>query len=357
MTGVWMCGSAPPASACGGGGVASASGIVMGSQRIIMSVRAGGTTDMIAQVTVPQTTADYGVLIPVPSEPTLDKTPVSSTELNALDSNTAPLIERADTSSGTGCGCGSAGSSRGPRGGVIVSDPVNIGPLVAVSLTGDNADAVSAWLMEHGFLLPSSDTETLARYASAGSYFIAIRRSESAATGGASSVGVHYTLQGDHRKLSLGFTKIGAPSILAFTLFIAAPQAIGPSAPFAAMTLNDLDATLLQSNDYKGSVQAAVSSRDSKAFVLEGTTSKSSVASYAPGIAEFMDDGAVITRATTVVGRSQLSDDVVFATPFSGNIPNSRHASLWPLRAHHANIGSLAILFIAHALRRRGRPR
>jgi hypothetical protein len=358
MSGVWLCSSVPAASACGGGGVTSASGVVMGSQRIIMSVRAGGTTDMIAQVTVPQTTADYGVLIPVPSEPTLDKRPVSSAELDALDSSTAPRIESStdDSSSGIGCGCGSVAADA-PKRGVIVSDPVNIGPVVAVSLTGDNADAVGAWLTEHGFLLPSSDAETLARYVSAGSYFIAIRRSESAARGGPTSVGVHYTLQGDHRKLSLGFTKIGAPAILAFTLFIAAPQAIGPSAPFAAMTLNDLDAPLLLSNDYKRSVQAAVSSHDSKAFVLEGTTSKSSVANYAPGIAQFMDDGAVITRATTVVGRSQLSDDVVFTTPFSGSIPNSRHVSLSTLRARYASIGSLGILFVAHALRRRVRRR
>ena len=82
-----MCSFIPPASACGGGGVTSASGVVMGSQRIIMSVRAGGTTDMIVQVTVPRTTADYGVLIPVPSEPTLDTRPVSSAELDALASD------------------------------------------------------------------------------------------------------------------------------------------------------------------------------------------------------------------------------------------------------------------------------
>jgi hypothetical protein len=234
---------------------------------------------------------------------------------------------------------------------------VNIGPVVAVSLTGDNADAVGAWMTEHGFLLPSADAETLARYVSAGSYFIAVRRSESAASGGPTSVGIHYTLQGDHRKLSLGFTKIGAPPMLAFTLFIAAPQAIGPSAPFAAITLDDLDATLLRNSDYKGSVQVAVSSHDSKAFVLEGTTSKSDLPPTVSGITQFMDDGAVITRATTVMASSQLSDDVVFATPFKGNIPNRRMASLSPLRAHYASIGLLGISLAAHALRRRLRRR
>jgi hypothetical protein len=313
---------------------------------------------MIVQVTVPRTTADYGVLIPIPSEPTLDKRPVSSAELRALDDITAPRIESAaESSSGSGCGCGSVGAGDAPRGGVIVGDTVNIGPVVAVSLTGDNADAVGAWLAEHGFLLPSSDAETLAHYVSAGSYFVAIRRSESASSGGPSSVGIHYTLRGDHRKLSLGFTKIGAPPTLAFTLFIAAPQAMGPSAPFAAITLDELDATRLRNDDYQRSVQAAVSSRDSKAFVLESATSKSSLPSSVSGITQFMDDGAIITHATTVVDRSQLSDDVVFDTPFTGNIPNHRSASLSPLRERSASIGLLGILFGAHALRRRVRQR
>ncbi|MET0593080.1 MAG: DUF2330 domain-containing protein, partial [Polyangiaceae bacterium] len=184
VSGAGLCSSIPSASACGGGGVMSTSGVVMGSQRILMSARANGTTDMVVQVTVPQTTADYGVLIPVPSEPTLDSRPVSSQELDSLDRNTAPHIESpSDGSSGVGCGCASVAADGG-KGGVIVRDSVNIGPVVAVSLTGDNADAVGAWLTEHGFQLPSSDNETLARYVSAGSYFIAIRRSDSAAAGG-----------------------------------------------------------------------------------------------------------------------------------------------------------------------------
>jgi hypothetical protein len=358
MSGVWMYGSIPPALACGGGGVTSASGVVMGAQRIIMSVRAGGTTDMIVQVTVPKTTGDYGVLIPVPSEPTLDPQPVRSTEFDKLDSITTPSLEFSDdSSSGMSCGCGGDDSAAPSRGGVTVSNPVNIGPVVAVSLTGDNADAVGAWLTEHGFLLPSSDAEILARYVSAGSYFIAIRRIQGSVSNGPTSVGIHYTLQGDHRTLSLGFTKMGAPPTMAFTLFIAAPQAIGPSAPFAAITLNDLDATLLRTTGYASSVHAAVSSRGSKAFILEGTTLKTSVELHAPSIAQFMDDGAVITRATTAVSRSQLFDDVVFATPFSGDIPNRRSASLSPFRPRYAAIGFLGIVFVAHALRRGVRQR
>jgi hypothetical protein len=238
---------------------------------------------------------------------------------------------------------------------VIVSDPVDIGPVVAVSLKGDDAEAVSAWLTEHKFILPSSDAETLAHYVHSGAYFIAIRRSDSAVRGGPTSVGIHYALQGDHRMLSLGFAKIGAPSNLAMTVFVAAPQAVGPSAPFAALTLDDLSASFLQNGDYTGAVAAAVSTRDSKAFVLEGTTSQSNVASLAPSLAQFIDPNATITRATTIIGRTKLTDDAVFAAPFTKTIPNAREASLSGVRTRTASFGAFALVLVAHALRRRGR--
>src|SRR4051812_17435109 len=99
------------ALACGGGGVTSQGGGTMNSQRVFMSVRSVGRTDIVAQVTVPQTNADYGVLIPVPSEPKLDSEPVSAAELDALDLATAPdvFVETYD-GGGSGCGCIAAGA-------------------------------------------------------------------------------------------------------------------------------------------------------------------------------------------------------------------------------------------------------
>ena len=363
VSGIGLCSSIPSATACGGGGVTSANGVVMGTQRIIMSARANGTTDMVVQVTVPKTTEDYGVIIPVPSEPTLDPIPVPSAEFASLDTATAPTIEISEEegSGGIGCLCllpmSGGDDDTVPRSGVTVSDQVTIGPVVAVSLTGDNADEVGKWMTEHGFQLRKGDAEILARYVGQGSYFIALRRVDSGARGVPTSVGVHYTLQGDHRKLSLGFTKIGAPEDLAFTVFVAAPQAVGPSSPFAALTLNDLDANWLHHNDYKGAVRTAVLARQSKAFVLESATPKTGIANYAPNIAKLMDDGAVVTRATTVVYNAQLSDDVMFAAPFAREIPNRRTAGLSRREARNASLSAFGALFFAHALRRRGRKR
>jgi hypothetical protein len=70
-----------------------------GVQRIVLSVR-GGKTDVVTQIAVPDTSADYGVLIPVPSIRTLDSQPVSGEELAVLDSLTAPRIEHSSHDSG-----------------------------------------------------------------------------------------------------------------------------------------------------------------------------------------------------------------------------------------------------------------
>lgn len=340
--------------ACGGGGIASQAGVVVDSQRVVISSRANGTTDIVAQISVPETTADYGVLIPVPSEPTLDRQPIAASDLAKLDDATQPEILVDTGGSSSGCGCGAAGDSKGaPTRGVTAGPPVEIGPVVAVSLTGDSDEAIRAWLADNGFLLPADASATLASYVGGGNYFIAIRRSDSAATFAPSSIGIHYSLMGDHRKLSLAFTRIGAAATMAYTVFLGATAAVGPTAPFAALTLNDLESAALRRGDYKGAVQSAVSARGSKAFVLESATAASGV--VPTELARLFDPGAVLTRATTVVSREQLTEDVVFATPFKGEVPNSRFASQSVLGPRSGTVGSLGLVVVAGALRRRRR--
>jgi len=334
----------------------------MNAQRIFMSVRATGTTDIVAQITVPQTTADYGVLIPVPDEPTLDSEPVSADDLNALDDATAPLITKytGNPEGGISCGCGAAGDeevTKGGNRGVTVSDQVTIGPVQAVSLTADSGDAVRAWLTDNGFLLADADTATFDRYVGNGRYFIAIRRADGASSGGPSSIGVHYTLPGDHRMLSLGFTRIGAASWLAFTLFLAAPKVIGPSEPFKAITLNELSAVNLREVSYAYAIQSAVEVRNSKAFVLESATAIADIAPAVPGLARFIDSGATVTRATTTIAREKIDEDVVFATPFTADVPAQRYVSLDNSSVRYAGMGALPLVLLARALRRRSRPR
>src|SRR5687767_2226998 len=80
-----------PAAACGGGTVSTSAPPLAGAQRIFLSVR-GGKTEVVVQVGVQASPGDYGALIPLPSQPTVDALPISSAELDELDSATRVLI-------------------------------------------------------------------------------------------------------------------------------------------------------------------------------------------------------------------------------------------------------------------------
>jgi CheY-like chemotaxis protein len=182
----------PAARACGGGVVTTQTGSLgANAQRILISVH-DGITDVITQIGVPATTADYAVLVPVPSEPTFDPTPVSSADIDSFDMDTAPALQRSNNEGGfpiPDCGCPSGGGTKGLTGpqsdaGTRVSQPVTIGPVTAVTLTADNGDAINTWLADNGFVIPAGDQSIVDGYAGPGRFFIAIRRSDTAATGG-----------------------------------------------------------------------------------------------------------------------------------------------------------------------------
>ncbi len=116
-------------------------------------------------------------------------------------------------------------------------------------------------------------------------------------------------------------------------MFLATKATTGPSAPFKALTLRDLDASLLKQR-YDDAVRKAVADNDSKAFVLESATPAADLRPILPTLSELLDSDAIVTRATTVVERDQLTTDAAFATPFTDDIPTSRRLSLAPSKQH-----------------------
>lgn len=355
----------PPraARACGGGVVTRVQSGTIGAnaQRIVISVH-GGTTDVITQIGVPATTADYGVLIPVPSAPTLDPSPVASADIDVLDTKTAPtFIQQPNNEGGIplpSCGCGS--SDKGGVGqpfdaGVHVSQPVTIGPVTAVSLTADTGDAINAWLADNGFVVPTGDQSLVDAYAGTGRYFIAIRRSDTAATGGATSVGVHFTLAGDERGLPLRFARLGAATTVAFTVFVAADAVVAPSSPFAALTINDLSGNEVNTKGYASTLSTAVSQRGNHAFVLEGAWTVSSLSNaVGASLSSFVQPSQTLTRLSTIVPATALDTDVVFDQPYSGTVPNQRYTqrTRTPGGKTHMAFGAALLAFAAVARRR-----
>lgn len=321
--------AARPARACGGGVVSTPIATTIGAdaQRIFISVH-DGVTDVVTQIGVPATTADYGVLIPVPGQPTLDSTPVMSGELEVLFSATAPRIgKRADD--GFSCGCPFATGSGGDKAGgesppdTQVSEPVAIGPVTAVTLTADTGDAINAWLADNGFVIPADEQSIVSAYAGPGRYFIAIRRNDTAPDGGATSVGVHFTLAGDQRGLPLRFARIGAGPTVGFTILVAADDIVGPSAPFAALNLYALSAVSLRTSGYAAAMSAAISRHDDHAFVIEGSWTDSDLSRFRiDSLRPFIASGATLTRLSTLLPVTALDADVTLDQPYTGALPH-----------------------------------
>jgi len=331
VLGVAVSGVAAPRAveACGAGGVVTTSqdgSVGSNAQRVILAVNegaAGGltTTDVVVQLGVPKTTEAYGALLPVPSQPTLDVNPVSAAEIDQLDEATAPRIVSQQESSG-GCSCGGAavgGDKNGEQPGVRASAPVNIGPVTAVTLAG-TPDAVSTWLGENGFSVGAADEAMIAQYSEGynGGFFIAIRRND-AVTDAPSSIGVHFTMTGDHRGLSLRFASLGAPATVAFTAFVVANETTGPSEPFRALTLHSLNPEILRHGGYAQAVRSAVEASGNRAFVIESSTPVSELPSSS---LTRLFTGSTVTRLSTVLPRSALTADAEFDTPFEGDIPS-----------------------------------
>jgi hypothetical protein len=293
----------------------------------------------------------------MPSEPKLDPDPVSMEELARLDEQTAPRIvtvEAADDGGGSGCGClGTTGGATRDTGGesksVQKSAPVDIGPVTAVVLAG-TTDAVNTWLGENDFLISEEDQATIGEYA--GYYFVAIRRNEHAAPGGPTSIGIHFSMPGDHRELPLRFASLGAAPTVGFTLFLATSDLAGPSPPFTALTLDDLDGSTLRTDGYAAAVQGAVRAHSHQAFVLESRISGSDL--VLSGQVRSLVQGLTITRMSTVVPSSALTEDAHFYAPYEGAVPSERYAAVHrAVGSREASLGWLGALVLLGALRRR----
>lgn len=337
LAGAGLIASRPAARACGAGAV-SRGVITVNAQRIFLSVK-GGKTEIVVQLVVPRSPDEYGALIPLPAEPSLDSEPVAGAELDALDRATqVRIFEPSD--GGGGCGCGNAADKGGVGGGVLVAT-VNIGPVTAATLRADSATAVGAWLDQNGFVIPAEQRPIVDLYTGAGRFFIAVKRNGAVADA-PDSIGIHFTLDGDQRGLPLRFTRIGASAKLAFTVFVAAARAAGPSAPYGALLVTNLDRDLA-SADYGEAVAAAVAARGSMAFVAEyrGEVSPTSTLLGAR-LRTLVAEGQTLTRYSTILTSAAIAADADFAGDAPASVPTTIGARTAP--AGKRPLGSAFVL-------------
>jgi hypothetical protein len=229
---------------------------------------------------------------------------------------------------------------------------VTIGPVTAVVLTG-TTDAVNTWLGENGFAISEANQALITDYA--GYYFVAIRRNDSAAPGGPTSIGVHFSMAGDHRELPLRFASLGAAPTVAFTLFLATNDTVGPSAPFAPLTLTDLDPGNVRAHGYRAAVEAAVAGHAHQAFVLESRTPRDELPALdGTRLGSLIWPRTAVTRMTTVLPAEALTEDAHFYDSYDGDVPRERTLVVREVfGAREASLGSLALLALAGLRRRR----
>jgi hypothetical protein len=311
------------ARACGGGVSFEDAEVGLDAQIAIYALKEA-TTELVVLVNVPTGDRDFGVVLPVPAGTTLSSTPVDAAGIALLERETRPEVVISEAMGGEpssfSCARGSAdngyeaGSGEG-EGGVAVSAPVDIGPLTAVIITGENGNAIADWLQANGFAVSADSQAIIDGYTNAGAQLVALKRNATALRAPA-SLGIHMTIPGDHRGFALRMASIGSAEELAITIFVAHPtESIGPSMPFFTQGLMNLDERTVADDGYRAAVRALVAENDGRVFVAEHVESHDSYESY--GLAGIIDDGAVLTRLTTVVSRAELTEDVAFGDEIS----------------------------------------
>ncbi|HEY4223170.1 MAG TPA: DUF2330 domain-containing protein, partial [Myxococcota bacterium] len=304
---------APPSRACGGL-LQPVTGTVSQSGQLGLIVVDQNKTSVVLTLDVPDASNAFGVLVPVPSQPTIDDQPVSTDALAALEERTRPVVgfkDEGDNSDGGLFSCGGVAGGAPQKGlGVDVGAPIAIGPVTAQYVSGADGNAVADWLTQQGFALPDGAQAIIDSYTNSGLSFVAFTRNESSA--GAARVGVHFTVDGDHRAYALQMTKLGASQALAFTIFVATSDSlgVGPDSPYQAITVAQLDQDLAQS-DYQGAVQKGVQAVGGKAFVVETSVLASTL--FSDGVlGDLVPQGHTITRMSSVLDASDLDADVTF---------------------------------------------
>ncbi|MBK7584551.1 MAG: DUF2330 domain-containing protein [Myxococcales bacterium] len=320
------------AHACGALVSNDKSVVAQSQQRVLISLRSDGTSNVVVQLGVPEASAPFGALTPVAGLPTLDPSPVDVAEIDGLDQATRPRVNGSDsgsTDSGS-CGCGStptddlAGGGKNLGGGVGVVQIVDIGPVTAAALSADSTAALTEWLSDNGFVIPTADQASVDAYVGPGKYFVAFKRSAQAEPG-PSSVGVSFSVPGDQRGYPLRISRVGAAAQLGIQVFVAAPEVVSPtgSAPagnFLTLTLADFSASALY-DDYTQTLFTKIAEMGSKAFVIEGVfgTGSGWRQGLGPKLSAITETTQVLSRMATVVAPSMLTEDV----SFSGNAPTS----------------------------------
>lgn len=159
--------SAATAIACGIYIPREGDGVIAQERALIRHVDGVETIVLELAVTGEASSAVWILPVPNPAKVELGDAAIFA----ELETITAPRIETRYTNPDFD---GAAGAAP-PRGGVTVFERQTLGPFDVTSLTGDDAEAVAAWLEENGYDFPEGTAAVIAPYIEEGWAFAAIK--------------------------------------------------------------------------------------------------------------------------------------------------------------------------------------
>jgi hypothetical protein len=223
---------------------------------------------------------DFSWVVPVTSVPTFD---VGSDEIFLrLVGATAPSYQVHTTQIG-GCDlCPSSppwdgdgavdadadadgDSDTGTDGGVLVLDSGVVGPFETVTLSSDDPEALSTWLVDNGYDVPETAGPIIAAYVSANYYFVGLKLTKESDTGDLRPIILH--LAATTPCIPLRLTAIAAtPDMPVFTWVLGDARAV--STNYLDVVPNDV-LILTGAMTYPEAASAAIDVAGGRAFITE----------------------------------------------------------------------------------------
>jgi len=322
------------ARACGGF-FCSRVPVDQSAERVVFTVHADGTTDMVVQITYEGRDEDFAWVLPVAAVPD-NRTTFPQAALNALDNGTAPLFQlhpdcqaniyfEADAAGApTSASAGGAGSG----GDVTVYVREEVGPYDVAVIGSDDADASIAWLESNGYNIAETMFPYIRLYTAEKMKFLALRLTADADAG--DIVPFRMTLPGESPGIPLRLTTLAAEPEMGVLVWVFADQRFGPAnaeevevdldelrwEPWSWGQQNNWAALVAREVDrYGGLAWVAETASDTKDLVAQIETSPVSTEEMQmaqEALLDLIDKRPYMTRLYTRLAPEEMVYDPVF---------------------------------------------
>ena len=228
------------ASACGGFFCSNTQLVAVEQikERILFTVNGDETLTVAVEVGFNGEAQDFAWSVPVPPSFTGDLGVLPPSTLRFLDAATAPQIvppnqygwgdDNATDSAAGGDDDDFDGPNEGtPDDGVDVIDLPQVGPYAPQLVSSDDAEALTAWLNENGYLITEAMEPYVANYVAAGMNFLCMKLAPESGISDIAPIAITYAA--DNPMIPLVLTSVSAEPEMGILVFIAADERYEPA--------------------------------------------------------------------------------------------------------------------------------